>query len=43
MVGRELSDLECERIFLRLDKDKSGKIEWEEFVEYFTNMSKTLY
>ena len=40
VIGREISGSELDRVFERLDKDKSGKIEWEEFVDYFANLSK---
>ncbi len=35
VMGRDLTNDELVKIFKRLDKDKNGKIEWEEFVEYF--------
>ncbi|KAK2148414.1 hypothetical protein LSH36_499g02033 [Paralvinella palmiformis] len=40
VIGREISEPELDRVFVRLDKDGSGKIEWEEFVDYFSNLSK---
>ena len=42
VIGKEMSDKEFNQLFMKIDADSSGTVEWNEFMNYMLLENQTL-